>query len=189
VELACRLTKSINLIGQDKILSGQSHKFASRLKPGAWKIESQRRIKGQVRKLNFTIIPDQIFCLHFPDDKPGRQHAYFFLEADSSTMPIKRTSLYTSSYWRKMIGYWESYRQEKFKEVFGFKAARVLTITKSEERIENMIRAGKGVDARGQGSVMFLFSPIENFTLVNPTKAFDKIWRNGRDNSMVDIIS
>ena len=87
-----------------------------------------------------------------------------------------------------MIGYWASWKEDLFKQTFGFKNARVLTITTSEDRIKTMIQCGKGVDERGSGSKMFLFAPAHTFGLASALNPFGQVWQNGRDSQSVSIL-
>lgn len=134
------------------------------------------------------MLPDKLFGLHFTDESAGRNKAYFFLEADRATMTIKSANLYKSSYFKKMLGYWSSWKADIFKKTFGFQNARVLTITTSPARIANMVMACKEVDERHTGSKMFLFSETNNFTVENVDTVLDKVWRNGKDDQLVSVI-
>lgn len=187
LELACRQTQGIKIIEPEEILAKQPTK-GEKLKSLSFKVKIERQVKGEMRKLNFSIVPDQVFGLYFPQEKEGRQYAYFFLEVDRATMPVDRQDFFTSSYLKKLIGYWEAWEKEIFKKTFGFKGARVLTLTKSNERIKNMIAANKQVDARQHGSKMFLFTTLNNISLENPAKVLEPIWQNGRDSTLVSLL-
>ena len=147
-----------------------------------------REISGQKKEIILGVVPDRVFGLHFIDDPPGQNKAYFFLEADRSTMPVISSNLLRTSYYKKMVGYWTSWEKGLFEKTFGFKNARVLTITKSRGRIENMIDAEKKIDPKGQGSKMFLFLEGEKLKLDNPGAVLEKIWRNGKDNHPTSLI-
>lgn len=187
LELACRQTQGIKVIESEEILTKQPAK-GEKLKALSFKVKIQRQVKGETKKLNFSVVPDYMFGLYFPNEQEGRKHAYFFLEADRSTMPVDRKDLFASSFLKKMIGYWEGYEKDLFKKTFGFKGARVLTLTKSNERIKNMIEANKQVDSRHQGSKMFLFTTLNNISLANPAKILEPIWQNGRDSELVSLL-
>lgn len=188
LELACKKIENLDLIGPTEILNNMSADIRNKNNPYGFKTRASRKVQGQARNINFSIIPDKVFGLFFLQDSPGQNKALFLLEADRSTMPIKRSNIYKSSYQHKMVGYWESWKQGKFSQIFGFKAARVLTITISQERITNMISAGKEVDARGKGSRMFLFAQSSDFTVGNPEHIFEPIWQNGRDRQLVSLL-
>ena len=181
LELATRLVGNVELIEQAEVVRNinKASNKKSVISPIAWKIRSTREIDGEIKKINFSVIPDQLFGLYFPDDPPGRNRLFFALEADRSTMPVKRSNLYKTSYFKKMLGYWESYQQGLLEEIFGIKAIRVLTIAKTQERIRNIIRAGKGVDKRRKGSRMFLFALADDFNITKPEGIFDKVCKTG----------
>ena len=44
-------------------------------------------------KSSMSLYPDKVFGLYFPGNPPGEESAYFFLEADRSTMPIQRRNM------------------------------------------------------------------------------------------------
>jgi hypothetical protein len=188
LELACRQHPSLELIEPQEIISSLSAKSQNQANPLSWKVNLTRDWQGEKRKLNFSMVPDKVFGLYFPEDPPGRNRAFFFLEADRATMPVKRNNLYKSSYFKKMVGYWGSWSQGLYEKTLGFKNARVLTVTKSQERIQSMIEACKQVDERQKGSAMFLFAQANDFTLKNPGRILENAWQNGRDNQLVSLV-
>ena len=131
LETACRRSKGVELIEPQEILERLSEKDKKKTNPFSWKVDVKREFQGKWRTLKIGVIPDKVFGLYFPNDPPGKNKAYFFLEADRATMPVKRTNLYRTSFFKKLAGYWGSYERDLFKKTFGFKAARVLTVTKS----------------------------------------------------------
>jgi len=67
-------------------------------------------------------------------------------------------------------------RAGKHTDKFGIKHFRVLTLTTSPARCENLIAAAAAnADIRKEGR-MFLFTVAENLPLLEPAKIFDKIW-------------
>lgn len=154
----------------------------------SWKVKISPEIQGKKRDLIFSIVPDRVFQLYFPNHPEGKQRAYFFLEADRSTMPVIRTNLYKTSFFKKMLGYWHSWQEGLFEKTFGFKNARVLTITKSEARIKSLIEANKEVDGRKKGTRMFLFAQGKSFTLADPGQILAQVWQNGRDSERVSLL-
>ena len=176
LNLACANDKRVEIIQKDQILKTTSTSKQTSIK---WEVAVKREFKGKLRTFNYNIIPDNFFGLYFPNDPPPNK-AFFFLEADRSTMPIKRRSLFGSSYLKKLLGYQVSWKDNHFQKNFGFKMARVLTITKSEDRIENMIEACKEIDERRKGLRMFLFTSIRNINLKSPERILGKIWLTPR---------
>ncbi|MGB3345776.1 MAG: replication-relaxation family protein [Candidatus Humimicrobiia bacterium] len=92
------------------------------------------------------IAPDGFFTIEDKDDL-----LHFFLEADRSTMEGKR-------FLSKMQAYWQWWLEEGHKKKFNISVFRVLTITISKKRKENLCKITKRADDRQQGSEMFLFS-------------------------------
>jgi hypothetical protein len=186
LELACRQRGDIKIIGPGEILQTMPDQARQSKNPWSWKVQGQ--MPGGAKPVSFSLMPDKVFGLYFTAEPPGQNKAYFFLEADRSTMPIKRANLFKSSYYKKMLGYWSSWRGNLYQQHFGFKNARILTLAKSQDRIDSMIQAGKEMDERHQGSRMFLFAQADSFTLSDPARLFSKAWRNGRDNELVSLL-
>jgi len=80
------------------------------------------------------LIPDYIFALLLTD---GRRRP-FVLECDRGTMPVERTSLNQTSILRKFLAYETGRLQGLHTNRFGWKNFRVLTVTGSPERVNNM---------------------------------------------------
>ena len=78
------------------------------------------------------------------------------------------------------MGYRQSWKDGIFGKTFGFKSPRILTVTISQERIENMIQVNKDLDERGTGLRIFSFICEKAFNLEEPENIFKKIWLNGR---------
>lgn len=182
LEVACRQKGDIEIIGSEEIIARMPQKPKA-VNPFSWKVKIKQGGQGDKKDVAFNMVPDKVFGLHFKKDPPGQNRAYFFLEADRSTMPVKRDSLFKSSYYKKLVGYWASWKNNLYQEHFGFKSARVLTLTKSEERINNMIAVNKEVDDKRQGSKMFLFARADSFNLDHPEKILDRSWKDGKDSA------
>ena len=177
LELACRQVKNVELIGPGEILR-QTAK--ARKENGlSWAVAKTIKDEktGDQKHYTFSLVPDKVFGLHFPEDPPDRNKAFFFLEVDRSTMPINSRNLFRSSFAKKLSLYWESWQQGLFEKNFHFKNARVLTLAKSSARIGSMIEAAKVVDERNKGSRMFMFALEELF---DPTKPGAASRKSGR---------
>ena len=103
-------------------------------------------------------------------------------------MPIMRTSLDLSSYFKKMAAYKEAWRRNEYWKIFGTRAVRVLTLARSEERINNMIKANKLLDRRQEGSGLFWFARASEFSLDQPVHILEQVWRNGRDDKLMSMV-
>jgi hypothetical protein len=98
--------------------------------------------------------PDKVFALEFTD--LGRRN-YFLLEADRSKMPILRSSFEQSSFKKKLLVYHHAHKAGLHKTSWNIPGFRVLTITRSAERIASMLVAVNDI-TDGRGSGVFLFA-------------------------------
>ncbi len=184
LELACRRKKNIKIIRSAQIISQSPPSTQKQLNPLSVKVRTKA---GD----SFSVIPDKVFGLHFTDEPAGQNKAYFFLEADRGTMPIKRNNLFKTSFYKKLLGYWTAWNNNLFKKTFGFKNVRVLTITTSQDRIDNIIRAGKEseeIRGKGKGSRMFLFTTAKNIHLEDPENVLKPIWKDGQDGQQASLL-
>ena len=177
--LACEKRNEIDFIEPEQLIKRRQKPPTIKTHALSWRVNIKRGEYGQNRKLSFNMIPDSIFGFRVTGpNKIGE--TYFFLEADRATMPIKRTNFFRSSFYKKMVGYMASYRNGLFSNYFGIKKVRVLTVTKSEERIKNMIQVNKELHKIGHGYSLFLFAMSQNFEIQRLEKIFRQIWINGQ---------
>jgi len=116
--------------------------------------------------------PDAFFTI---EDKNDWLH--FFLEADCSSMEHKR-------FLDKMRGYWQWWKEEGHKDRFNISVFRVLTITISKERKENLRRITKQADDNRQGSEMFLFACEKDYNLETPESILNPIWQSPKNDNL-----
>lgn len=179
LETACKneeFSSSISLINQEEVAKTIPKHLKNKNNPLSWNVE----FKQNDKKYKFGVLPDKIFGLHFPKRKSDIQTAYYFLELDRATMPIKSSNPFRSSISKKMLSYYNSWQQELYSKIFPFKNPRILFVTESEERIQNMINLNKEIDPRGNGLRIFLFTTQKHFNLKEPEKLLNTIWTNGR---------
>ncbi|MCC6947012.1 MAG: replication-relaxation family protein [Bradyrhizobiaceae bacterium] len=119
-----------------------------------------------------SVIADGLFGLLFSDDTA----AYFLLEVDRGTMPVRRSRFDKTSFGRKLRVYWEAWKQGRHVEQFGVKQLRVLTVTPGRERVAHMLDVVKEL-TDGKGSNFFLFAAAEQFADASP---LDVEWTTGR---------
>jgi hypothetical protein len=112
-------------------------------------------IKDNTKSKRVGILPDRVFALE--SSATGNQ-AFYFLEADCGTMPIRRRSLEQSSIWRKLLAYEATWSQDLHHSHFGAKRFRVLFVTDSEERMMNLVSECAKLP-RGRG--LFLFTTAQ----------------------------
>lgn len=180
LELACRTSGRVRLIEADEILARAPEVTQRRKTPFQWAVTC-RYLEEPV---TLGVAPDGIFGLHFLDRPEGRNRAYFFLEADRATMPIQRANVRQTSCFRKLTAYYETWKQGIHTSVYGIKNFRVLTVTTSPERVENLIRANRGL-ANGQGSKLFLFTDERSLRSAPDLLSLD--WRNGYDGQLIRL--
>ena len=176
LELACRQS-GVTIIWPDDILDEMPDRNIKSGSPFGWKVTIQRPVKGKTGDIKIGVVPDAVFGLEFKNGEV----AYYFLEADRSTMPIVRSSFDKSSYLKKLLAYWSAKETGQIEAIFGFKAPRVLTLALSRDRINSMIAANKGIDPRKAGFRMFYFAQDRDFNIKKPTSIFTKQWINGRE--------
>ena len=118
----------------------------------------------------YSVFPDAFFTI---EDK--KDYLHYFLEADRSTMKTKEVL-------DKMRGYWQWWKQEGHQYKFSISVFRVLTITISEKRKENLRLITKQAnDNRKGGSEMFLFACEKDYSLEKPESVLKPIWQSPKD--------
>lgn len=148
LEIACRERGDIKLLRERDILADGPARTRKSREP------LRLVVPGLSNKLGVSsVIADGLFGLVFPDETA----AYFLLEVDRGSMPVVRSSFERSSYNRKLLIYWEAWKKRLHVEQFGVSQIRVLTITDSAKRVENMLCAVDEITA-GKGSNFFLFT-------------------------------
>ena len=147
LEIACRERGDIQLLHERDILAGAPERTQKSREP------LRLAVPGLSNKMGVSsVIADGIFGLVFPDETA----AYFLLEVDRGSMPVVRPTLDRTSYRRKLLVYWEAWKSKLHVEQFGVSQIRVLTITESAKRLENMLNAVDEITV-GKGSNYFLF--------------------------------
>ena len=125
---------------------------------------------------NPSLVPDAFFTLEEKGDVIN-----FFLEADRGTMKTERVVDKLKTYWS-----WRS--DERLKKKLRLTRFRVLTIAPSERRSDSLRNAGKGGDPRGDGSLMFLFTAETQYSLSDPKKLLEPIWKSPKDDTPHTIL-
>ena len=132
---------------------------------------------GKGRKEVFPVNPDGFMRL---ETAAGR--AYFFLEADRSTMSGKR-------FLRKMRGYWHYWERDACARKHDIRHFRVLTVTPTRQRRENLRSVARRADPKQKGSSLFWFACEQDFDFREPESILGPIWRTPADDeahSMLD---
>lgn len=147
-----------------------------------WK--GERELKKNYDKVEVTtssgttfqqpIIPDGYFVLETPQ---GKRH--FVLELDRGTMEGKRFKA-------KVQGYTEYFKSGAYKERFGTKSLRVLTVTESLRRMKNL----KAITERAGGKSRFWFVSLETLSAENIlSQAVWNVAQRPDQHTLLDIAS
>jgi len=108
----------------------------------------------QSARIDIGIEPDYAFALYLPKVK---RRAYFLVEIDQGTMPVARRDIRQSSILRKLLVYQTMWKSKRHRQNFGWRNFRVLFVTTSTERVQNMIACANN-HALTKGSPLFLFA-------------------------------
>ncbi len=174
-EVFCKTyANKIDFIPAREMISKRPVPAKERFNPLSWRVEGKAfpEYKG-------SVVPDGAFGLKYALKDGRKMEKYFFIEADRSTMPVKRNNLNRSSYFKKLIAYWESFDQGLFEKYWGFKSARVLTLTLSVERSRNIQAACRELDRKGRGLGLFLFAPEAVFRHEDVKTFIGRNWISG----------
>ena len=167
LEIACRERNDLKLLYERDILAVAPERTQKMREP------LRLAVPGLSNKMGISsVIPDGLFGLLFPDQTA----VYFLLEIDRGSMPVVRSNFDRSSYNRKLLIYWEAWKKKIHAEQFGVSQFRVLTITSSNKRIDNMLTA-VDVITQGKGSNVFVFCDQSQLSSVSPLNA---TWISGK---------
>jgi DNA-binding Lrp family transcriptional regulator len=168
LELACRKHDGIKLLYEDELA------LRSERQPFQWRVKRQDGIK-------LGNIPDRIFALEYPDQNDQPQRVHFFLEADRGTMPVVRSGLTQTSFYRKLLAYEATWTQKIHQRHLGIHRFRVLTVTTIAARVKSLLEACSQLK-RGHG--LFLFAD----QTVLEKDLFSAVWRRGKSSEAAGIL-
>jgi hypothetical protein len=168
LELACRKHDGIKLLYEDQLA------LRSEREPFQWRVKTS----GGIR---LGVIPDQIFALEYKGENGQPERVYFFLEADRGTMPVVRSGLTQTSFYRKLIAYEATWTQKIHQRRLGIHRFRVLTVTTVAARVKSLLEASSQLK-RGHG--LFLFAD----RTVLEKDLFSAVWRRGKSSETAAIL-
>lgn len=160
LELACRSRADVRLITPDDIDSSTNKR--GRREKFRWTVNLGRGTAC-------GIVPDRVFGLEFTDGAGQKPQTWFFLEADRGTMPVIRSGLDQSSFYRKLLAYAAMWSQNIHRSRFGWQRFRVLTITTDKGRLATMQRASQRLQ---HGKGLFLFADVKSLQSHSDVLAF-----------------
>ena len=166
-EVACRRRNQVRLLAPDE--ANLPTATARKREPFQWTAEIA---KGVV----CGVIPDRVFGLEASDASGRKNRCWYFLEADCGTMPVTRRNMDQSSFCRKLLAYEATWRKNLHRTRLGFDRFRVLTVTRSPERVEHLLEACSQLQ-RGQG--LFLFTDASS--LLAGDDVLTKVWRTAHE--------
>ena len=73
--------------------------------------------------------------------------------------------------------YYDWWKERGPKSHFKVSSVRILTVTSSQKRMENLIKACLQVKAGGTGSALFWFTTVKNVDIFKPRLLLERIWR------------
>jgi DNA-binding Lrp family transcriptional regulator len=168
LELACRKHDGIKLLYEDQLA------LHSERQPFQWRVKGQDGIK-------LGVIPDRVFALEYTDQSAQPQRVHFFLEADRGTMPVVRSGLTQTSFYRKLLAYEATWTQKIHQRHLGIHRFRVLTVTTIAARVKSLLQACSQLK-RGHG--LFLFAD----RTVLEKDLFSAVWRCGKSSESAGIL-
>lgn len=128
------------------------------------------------------VCPDAFFVLHLTSEPDGRNRVHVFLEADRSTMSLKR-------FVTKMRGYWHYRLSGRQTNRFGICNFLVLTVAPSIQRASNLCHVARQVDASNHPALrMFLFGPQGNYSLAEPSRILESVWNTPADPDQYSVL-
>jgi len=178
LERACRRNPQVRFVPREQLAAFQA---AAPLTPFQWRVTVH--LDSETR--NLGVAPDAVFALRFADRRPPQETAYFFLEADRATMPVRRRNLRQTSLFQKLLAYYGTWQQCLHQQIFNFPRFRVLVVTSTRERAENIFAANRVFNG-GKGSALFLFA--HSATISSSTDILTTPLTTGRNGESVRLI-
>jgi hypothetical protein len=161
LELACRAREDVDLVHLEDISESAS---------GSWSVI----LPWHGSQTTVTVAPDAIFGLRMRTPEGRQLRSFYFLELDRGTMTItpnesvRRSDafLYRSSVLRKLLAYTVSHRDKMHQGQLAIPAARILMLTASASRAEEMRLAAEqrviGPMKAPKGLFLFASQPLPN---------------------------
>lgn len=137
-------------------------------------------IQQDGKPLTLTVVPDRLCAIKI---NSKQEHLNFAIELDTgseSVVPRSKKITKKATWYKKLIGYYHAFGQDKFRETWNFERMRVLTVTTSEVRIDNILRCQEHV-TNGLAPDLFLYTTrerIEQHGILGPA------WRSSKQDSI-----
>jgi len=114
-----------------------------------------------------TIIPDAVFRIQYPEGRP-----LFFLEYYREILTNNKRYLE-----EKLLRYFYYWKQGRYKEKYGAKNFRVITVVPMKERVENLMGLIKSLKITKLESYRFWFVCIDDLNINCPKEIFKPVFR------------
>lgn len=150
LRLSVRHHNDVDLADGDRLLSSFPTETRALNKP--YRLNTSVTHQGMHTAVG--VEPDYAFSLYLTELKC---RAFFLVEIDRGTMPIERSNLRQTSILRKLLAYQSIWQSKQHQQHFGWRNFRVLFVTTSAERVENMITS-MNKHAHTRQSPIFLFT-------------------------------
>lgn len=170
-EVTCRENRGVRLISPDEVYERAPNATRALRRPFRWHVE----VRAAGRRHRLGIEPDRVFGLRFVAQTGSEREAFFFLEADRGTMPVARKDLAQTSFVRKLVAYEATWRQKLHTAQLGIPNFRVLTVTATSRRLNNLVAVCRSLPRAG--SRLYLFASRE---ALNPEDILASECLNGR---------
>ena len=175
MQMAVAGRDEVNINDSDELMDDFPAEILARNKPYRLSVP----VIHQNVRLDIGLEADYAFSLYLPK---VRRKAFFLVEIDRGTMPVARRDLKQSSILRKLLAYQVMWKMKLHHKHFGWGNFRVLFVTESTERVENMIVAANSQSQTNQ-SPLFLFA--DKSSLYGLEDALDYQWRDTSDSKQI----
>lgn len=131
---------------------------------------------GKGKGMSGRILPDAFLKLQVAGTP-----FYFYLEADRSTMTNRR-------FLKKLRAYWAWWKQGGSQKKHGAENFRVLSITKSHRRRDNLKKIAAQASPGAGGSGMFWFACEKDYDVASPESILKPIWVTAKDDDLHSLV-
>ena len=128
--LAARARPELTLIEPHELIAAMPAATRNAAKPLAWRVKVQH--KGAPQEIGVN--PDYAFAIRFADVS----RRCYLVECDRGTMPVERAGLKQTSLVKKLLVYQHAHKQKLHVRQFDWKAFRVLFVTNTGARADNI---------------------------------------------------
>ena len=180
LQLSVSARDDVELIDGDELISGFPTKTQARNKP--YRLNVPVIYHGG--RIDIGVEPDYAFSLYLTE---ARRRAFFLVEIDCGTMPVARRDLRQSSIMRKLLAYQTMWKSKTHSVHFGWRNFRVLFVTTSHERAENMM-ACANAQALTKQSPLFLYSDKHSLYNLDDTLDYKWLGTNGDAQSLLPAL-